>query len=218
MPVPVQPDAMQEGFAAAAQPDPLDPEQHFPGAIAVGPLGGGPAVQRRRLGIGGRLLGHPPGLAVSAGGPAGTGALVIRHQAKEGLHLPGGLHKAPALPAQQQVDAGASAAALVLAAALVAEPGATAVLVVKAVAIRPAAERAGLMAIAELLAAQSRQGSQDLRPAAPGRSNGIRGHGFRLTCSLLRSRRDSVMPDPVCPAGVRGPWRHPAPAAVPPSD
>ena len=62
----------------------------------------------------------------------------------------------------------ASATALVLAAALVAEPGAAAVLVIKAVAIRPATERAGLMAIAQLRVAQPCQGSKDLRPAAPG--------------------------------------------------
>ena len=218
MPVPIQPDAMQEGLAAAAQPDPLNPEQHLPGGAAVGPLGGGAAVQRRRWGTGGRLLGHAPGLAVAAGALAGISVLAIGHQAKEGLHLPGGLHKAPALPAHQQVHAGAGATALVLAAALVAEPGAAAVLVVKAVAIRAATKWTGLMAIPQLRFTQPCQGSKDLRPAAVGRSNGIRRHGLQLTIPGRQPLLWKWIRDLRRRRGLHRESPHPAPGAGRPSD
>ena len=67
------------------------------------------------------------------------------------LHRLTGLAVAPAPQPHQQIDPRAAAPQLVLAAALVAEPGAAALAVIKAVAIPTAAERAGLVAIEQKL-------------------------------------------------------------------
>ena len=90
----------------------------------------------------------------------------VRLQAQVALHLLAGLANAPAPYPHQQVHPGPPATQVVLAAALVAEPGAVAVPVVKAVAVPPAAGRTGLMAIAELFSVQHRQRLEDVPPAA----------------------------------------------------
>ena len=183
MPGPIQPDPVQEGFTAAAQPDPLDPEQLGACRIAVAPLGDGAPIQWGRRSVGGwdfRLAPGPAAVArqacsgwrLRAGAVAGgerLGPMPLATawlQAQVALHLLAGLAVAPVANAHQQVHPCAASAQVVLAAALVAEPGAVTVLVIKAVAIPPAAGRTGLVAIAELLSAQPRQRLKDLPPAA----------------------------------------------------
>ena len=87
-------------------------------------------------------------------------------KAQVALHFFTGLAEAPATHPHQQVHAGSAASQMVLAAALVAEPGATAISVIKAIAVPPPAGRAGLVAIAELLSVQPRQRLEDVPPAA----------------------------------------------------
>ena len=98
------------------------------------------------------------------------------------LHRLTGLAVAPAPQPHQQIDARASAAELVLAAALVAKPGAAALAVIKAVAIPAAAGRTSLMAVAELGRLQAGQSPEDGAPAALGRPN-------HVTCHCYRSAR-----------------------------
>jgi len=175
---------MQEGLAAfAAQAEALNPEQLVSRSIAVAPLGNGALIEGWRRSVGGRELRLPPGpfavawqprgrkrlatIAVAAGDRLGPMPPVSAWlQAQVVLHLLAGLAKAPAAHPHQQVHPGSAATQVVLAAALVAEPGATAVQVVKAIPVAPAAGRAGLVAIAELLSVQSRQRLEDLAPAA----------------------------------------------------
>ena len=92
------------------------------------------------------------------------------------LHRLTGLAVAPVPQPHQQVDARASAAELVLAAALVAKPGAAALQVVKAVAIPAAAQRAGLVAAIELGRLQAAQGSEQVAPAAQSRRDPVGCH------------------------------------------
>lgn len=185
MPVAIQPDPVQEGLTAAAQSDPLDPEQLGACRIAVTPLGDGTPIQWGWRGVGGWELGLSPGPAAVArqacsGWRLGAGAIAggerlgpmppvtawLQACEEVALHLLAGLAVTPVANAHQQVHPCAAAAQVVLAAALVAEPGAVAVLVIKAVAIPPAAGRTGLVAIAELLSAQPRQRLEDVPPAA----------------------------------------------------
>jgi hypothetical protein len=71
-------------------------------------------------------------------------AQVLLNALSSGLEL-------PAVDAHQQVHAVAGAAALVFAAALVAEPGARTVNIVKAVAVLTTAKGTRLVAVSELL-------------------------------------------------------------------
>ena len=57
----------------------------------------------------------------------------------------------PVLDAHEEIHAGASAASAMLTAALVAVPGTSTILVIKAVTIGAAAERTRLMGIGELI-------------------------------------------------------------------
>jgi hypothetical protein len=82
----------------------------------------------------------------------------------------------PAAQPQQQVQAVATTAAVVLAAALVAEPAARPVIAVPAVAVGAAAGGAGLMAVLQLLRVQARQLDQQAGPLAIGGGQGLVGH------------------------------------------
>jgi hypothetical protein len=80
----------------------------------------------------------------------------------------GGLFEGPAGAAHEEVDAIAGTTGLGWATALVAEPGAGAVLIIEAVAVGAAAEGAGLMAIGQLLSGEASEGTKDRRPLAEG--------------------------------------------------
>jgi hypothetical protein len=58
---------------------------------------------------------------------------------------------------------------LVFATALIAVPGTGTVLVIEAITVVAAAERAGLVSISELIRGQASKGRQDLGPAALGK-------------------------------------------------
>jgi hypothetical protein len=82
------------------------------------------------------------------------------------LNPPARVLELPASDAHQQVHAVAAATHVVLAAALIAEPAARAVVLVPPVAIPTAARRAGLVAIGELIRRQAAKLHQQPRPAA----------------------------------------------------
>lgn len=160
MPAVIQPDTAQERLAAGAQPDPLDPEQLTPIGIPVAPLSHGATIQGRRCGVGWRHLGPAPRLAAPLGLRAG--------HAEELLHPAGRLGVWELQLAHQQIHSGSAATALIPAAALVAEPCPGAILIVEPVAVGAAAERAGLMGVAELLSGQASQAGQDCWPVTAG--------------------------------------------------
>ena len=113
----------------------------------------------------------------------------FRLQAQVALHLLAGLAEAPAAHPHKQVHPGSAATQVVLAAALVAEPGATPVPVVIAVAVPPAAGRAGLVAVAELLGVQPPKHLKDVPPAARGRRHHVACHGCRRGLTTISSCR-----------------------------
>ena len=93
-------------------------------------------------------------------------SIPLRLNTEIALYLFAGLPEAPAAHPHQQIHPGPPTAQMVFAAALVAEPGAVAVPVVKAVAIPAPACGAGLVAIAELLGLQPCQHLENVSPAA----------------------------------------------------
>ena len=103
-------------------------------------------------------------------------------QAQMAFHFLAGLAKTPVAQPHQQVHPGAAATHVVLSSALIAEPGAAAIPVIKAVAVPAAADGARLMAVAQLFGGQSSQCLKDFAPAATGRRKDIGGHGDRLGC------------------------------------
>ena len=101
----------------------------------------------------------------------------------------------------EQIHAGPTTAALLLAAALVAVPGAGAVFVVKAVTIGAAAEGTGLMGIGELIGGKATELLQQIRPPAAGEV--LNARHFAVVCSsrmtrsnsnLMAELRDMVLP------------------------
>ena len=84
------------------------------------------------------------------------------------LDAAGGGGEVPAGNAHEQVDAGAGAAHVILAAALIAEPAAFVVVAVPAVAIGATAGGTWLVLIGELIRREATKGLQDLRPATGG--------------------------------------------------
>jgi hypothetical protein len=141
----------------------------------------GEAGSRCRCWSAGCAIGESPGL-----GP--VSCIQLRHEAQIALHFFAGLAKTPVAQPHKQVHPGAAAAHVLLTAALVAEPGATAIAVIKAVAVPAAADGAGLMAVAQLIGGQSGQCLKDFAPAATGRRKDIGGHGDRLGSALGNKR------------------------------
>jgi hypothetical protein len=84
-------------------------------------------------------------------------AVLDSRQRQVGLNAAGGFRKIPAGEANQQIHAVTAAAGSLLAAALIAEPAAGAVITIPAVAIGAAAGRAGLVAVLQLLRRQAGQ-------------------------------------------------------------
>jgi len=74
----------------------------------------------------------------------------------------------PVLYAHKEIHARSAATLVVFASALITEPRAGAVLIIKAVAVFAAAERAGLMAIGELISGEATKILQQVRPPAAG--------------------------------------------------
>lgn len=77
---------------------------------------------------------------------------------------------------------------MIFAAALVAEPRAGAVLVVKAIAILAAAERAGLMLVGELISGEAAKILQEVRPPATGEVLNSIHFDSRSIASAIKSR------------------------------
>ena len=74
----------------------------------------------------------------------------------------------PTITAHKHIHAGAATAGLILTAALIAVPGAGTILIIKAIAILAAAQRAGLMLIGELIGCKASKLRQQVRPPAIG--------------------------------------------------
>ena len=210
---------------ALAQAESLDPKQLGPGRIAIAPLGDRPLVQGRRWGKGRRglrLASGPAAMSRQAFRQAAHQPWAcsyccrwqccwqwVRHrlwtmpllfigpgrQRQVALNHLAGLGVVPVAQPHQQVNPRAAAPELVLAAALVAEPGAAALAVIKAVAIPAAAGRTRLVAAIELGRLQAGQRPEDGAPAALGRPN-------HVTCHCYRSAR-----------GWYGPAASPAPGS-----
>ena len=105
----------------------------------------------------------------------------------------------PIFDAHEEIHARSAAALVVLAAALVAEPGASAVLVVEAVAIGATAERAGLVAIGELISGEAAKILQQVRPPAVGEVLDAV-HAWSRSMAVAIRERIRAARDMSCPA------------------
>ena len=98
----------------------------------------------------------------------------------------------PVLDTHEQIHAGTAAALVILATALVAEPGAGAALIIEAVAIGATAERAGLMTIGELISGEAAKILQQVRPPAVGEVLDFRHRAVRRSGILFEFALDQV--------------------------
>lgn len=144
MPGAIKPDAMEEGLAAVPESDALDVKERVAISVPVAPLGDGAAVERWGWCVGRWGLRLPVG-------PAWGLAAGLGRQAEVPLQLLAGLSEGPPTHAHEQVEAIATTALVILAAALITEPGAIALVIVPAVTVGSTTGGAGLMTIGQLV-------------------------------------------------------------------
>ena len=111
----------------------------------------------------------------------------------------------PVLDAHEQIHAGTAAALVILAAALVAVPRTSTVLVVEAVAIGATAKRAGLVAIGELISGEATKVLQQVRPPAVGEVLDA-GHAWSRSMAVAIKERIRAARDMSCPALESSHW------------
>ena len=94
----------------------------------------------------------------------------------------------PIFDAHEEIHAGSAATLMILAAALIAVPRTSTILIVETVAIGATAERAGLMGVGELISGKATKVLQQVRPPAVGEILNA-GHAWsRSMAAAIRER------------------------------